>query len=261
MKKILMLGLIISLLLTACTQTAPTTEEISEGQPTEEETVLITSNKPAPPKYTSYVDGIDEASIEIIKHEASYEYDISDPFELKKDTDHVFIGTIDSIDGASNTIGTGSFTLIPRTYGKLTVLQEIMGSFDSDTITYAKYGGVISLADHEKDMPEDMRKNDQLHRTASGQENIDKENTYYDFLMAEDIHLEAGKTYLFYGSFYEGTDIFLIKGQQYGTREVMEQASGISSFRELPDTSRLSLKNNETGEYESLDEYLRRYFN
>lgn len=260
MNKILLLGLIVSLLLTACSQSAANTGEISQRPLVEKEILEDGAQEPAAPKYTSYIDEIDQADIEVVRHEASHEYDISDPDELKKDADHVFIGTIDSIDGASTTIGTGSFTLIPRTYGKLTVLKEIKGSFESDTISYAKYGGVISLADHEKDMPEDMRKNDQLHQAAAGQKDIDKNNTYFDFLMAEDIHLESGKTYLLYGSFYEGSDIFLIKGQQYGVREVMEQATGNSSFRSLPEISSLSLKNNQTGEYESLDEYLKRYF-
>lgn len=209
--------------------------------------------------YYNYLDEINANDIERVGAEASYAFDISNVELLKNEHTNVFIGRIDSMDGCSSTIGMNSFSSLPKTYGNVMVLSDLKGALKGQTIQYARPGGVISLADYEKDMPEDMLRNNAKHRKEAGQENIDKENTYLEFIIEQDIKLEVGKTYLFFGSFYD-SGVFSINGVQYGAREVKQNSTGISTFSSMPKVEDVSVINNDTGEYESLAKIIETYF-
>lgn len=210
-------------------------------------------------KYANYLDDIDISDIEIVSMQAEYVIDISNIEELINAYDHVFIGTVDSIDGCSTTIGTNSFNFIPKTYGTLSVLDDLKGNMNQDKIQFARTGGIISIADYEKNAPKEMLVNDEKHRLDANQESLDKESTYHKYLLDGDIDLEAGKTYLFFGTFYE-SGVFSIYGAQYGAREVRQKDTNITTFRSLPEVNSLEIKNNDTGEYETLDSIIDQYF-
>lgn len=152
-----------------------------------------------------------------------------------------------------------SFNFMPKTYGRISVLENLKGNMNQDEIQFARAGGVISIADYEKYASKEMIINDDKHRLDANQGNIDKENTYHKYLLDGDIDLEAGKTYLFFGSFYE-SGVFSIYGAQYGAREVRQKDTNNSTFRALPEVNSLEIKNNDTGEYERLDSIIEQYF-
>lgn len=210
-------------------------------------------------KYFDYLDEINAQDIEIVSTQAEYEIDISNIENLINAYDHAFIGTIESIDGCSTTIGMNSFNFMPKTYGKVSVLDNLKGDIHQDEIQFARAGGVISIADYEKYAPKEMIINDDKHRLDANQGNIDKENTYQNFRLENDIVLEAGKTYLFFGTFYE-SGVFLIDAAQYGAREIRQKDTNITTFRTLPEVNSLEVKNNDTGEYEMLDSIIDQYF-
>lgn len=61
---------------------------------------------------------------------------------------------------------------------------------------------MISRTDYEKDAWQDMLDNDAAHQKSSSTE-VNRKTELMDFQLPEDIRLEAGKTYLFVGSFYD----------------------------------------------------------
>lgn len=103
--------------------------------------------------------------------------DISDVVKLRDFHTNVFVGTVDSIDGCSTTISTGEFVPMPQTYGKITILENLKGQIANNSITFAIGGGILSVADYEKDAPAKMIANHEKHRDTE----IDKEATYYHF--------------------------------------------------------------------------------
>ena len=206
-------------------------------------------------QYTSYLENMNLEHIQNAETFAETAIDISDVAKLRDFHTNVFVGTIASIDGCSTTVATGEFVSMPQTYGKISVLENLKGNMPSDTITFARGGGIISVADYEKNAPDELIANHEKHRN----QEIDKEHTYYHFFYNDDITIEAGKTYVFFGSF-EQTGVFQIDGMKYGSREVVEPSTNQSAFRTMPQESVLQLKNNATGEYESFEAFKNLYF-
>lgn len=250
MKKTKFIGVILLLLfMGACSNEDSTTSNVNK----KEETVDAF-------KYTNYLDGVNLSNNEQIGLSADYAIDVTNVPTLRDNMSNVFIGTVDSIDGCSPTAENGTFNPMPYTYGKITVLDNLVGETNAPTIKFVRGGGTISIADYEKDAPAEMINRDNIHRKEAGQENIDKENTYLTFFFNDDITIEAGKTYLFFTIYVSETDSYLISSAQYGTREIYQPASKATVFRSMPDESTLTLKNNETGTYEDLDAFLDTYF-
>lgn len=206
-------------------------------------------------QYSNYLDEIDTSKIQNAPTMAETAIDISDVAQLRDFHTNVFVGTVDSIDGCSTTIATGEFIPMPQTYGKITVLENLNGEVPEQTITFARSGGIISVADYEKNAPKELVANHEKHRNKE----IDKENTYLNYYFDNDITIEAGKTYVFFGSF-EKTGVFSIDGMHYGTREVVESSTKQSAFRSMPQASSLQLKNNDTGQFESFADFKATYF-
>lgn len=201
---------------------------------------------------------------------------LEDVPELRDFSSNVFIGTVLSIDGCSTTVLDGNFHPIPDEYGKILLLKNLRGEIKQDVIDFGRSGGVITIAEYEKNAPAEMIANDDKHREEAGQENIDKENTYQNFRYENDITLEAGKTYLFFANYVESTDMYAIIGFEYGSRAIIKSDTEVSQFLSRPDFEKelrqnaslpstspgsdLKLLNNATGEYESLDEFISEYF-
>lgn len=177
--------------------------------------------------------------------ESDWAYDFSDIEELKINNEIVLTGLIQSIDGISMTVATKKFSGYPYEYGNLVVTDVLQGNCDRGEITFARGGGVISVAEYEKYAPEEMVINDDKHRKDSGDESVNKENSYLNMRFDGDIEIEEGKSYLFFGNINE-EGVFVINNMQYGSREIDENGE--------------MLKNNETGEWESLADFMERYF-
>ena len=213
----------------------------------------------------SYRDklSIGEKNLKHVKIDADNAIDISDVPALRDFVTHIFIAKVESIDGCSTTVGNGRFSPIPAEYGKMRVLRSIKGSIDSDSINFYRAGGVISIAEYEKDAPAEMVANEEKHRKASGNENIDKNANFYEWKEEGDIDIEAGKTYIFFAMYNEETGYYNILGAQYGSREI---SSGEANDKDdkismnALDKNELKLKNNDSGKYESLKEFIDKYF-
>ncbi|MFR3676192.1 MAG: hypothetical protein ACLTW1_20215 [[Clostridium] innocuum] len=227
---------------------------------TDQTQIPKTNEKEETIKHYNYRDKISSESIDIATVSADQSIDISDVNQLRDFDSNVFIGTVESIDGCSTTAAENAFNPIPYEYGKISVLKNLKGQTNSNTINFARNGGVISIADYEKNAPKEMIENDDKHRKEAGQEKIDKASTYVELRYENDIILETGKTYLFFMNYVSSTNTYIVNGVQYGTREIYQPSSKSSLFRKLPNESTLQVKNNDTGEFESLDEFIDLYF-
>ena len=212
----------------------------------------------------SYRDklSIGEKNLNHVTIDSDNVIDISDVPALRDFVSHVFIAKVESIDGCSTTIGNGRFSPIPAEYGKMRVLRNIKGSVDGDSISYYRAGGVISIAEYEKDAPVEMIANEEKHRKESGNENIDKNANFYEWKEDGDIDIEVGKTYIFFAMYNEETGYYNILGAQYGSREISSEANDGNdkiSMNAL-DKDELKLKNNDSGKYESLKKFIDKYF-
>lgn len=149
--------------------------------------------------------------------------------------------------------------MIASTYGTFVVNNVIYGTLKEGTsMPYIRPGGIISVAEYEKtDFPEAIEKREYL-REQQGVK-IDKDNTYYDMKMENDISVEAGKTYLAYLHYQEKWDAYEIIGLGNGLREVNVQRQNRTVQPQTYKINDLKIKNNNTGEFESLDSYINQY--
>ncbi len=181
---------------------------------------------------------------------ASYLNEYTPDYMLEQ-SDAVALVTIVSIDYASV-----EESILGMTYGKMVINNVIVGNLDKGSLVdYAKSGGIVSVAEYDKyDIPESVAKRDYLYEQAGIK--IDKEDTYLKLKMSGDIEIEAGKTYLAYLNYIEEYNNYEIIGLGYGLREVnIDQVSKVST--QSYNMNNLKIKNNETGEWESLNEYVR----
>lgn len=232
MKKLL-IGILITYILTGCS-----TNSLNK---TKEEIIYDTS---------TYITG--DMKENIINSDVSalhtYEYT---PENLYKNSDVIAIIKVITLDG----ITLEENTVIGDTYGKALINSVLYGNIKEDTITYFKAGGVVSIAEWEKYQPQEANeKRKQLRENSS--QLIDINSTYYSFKGEDDIEIEAGKTYLAY--LKENGNKYQIIGAGNGLRELqIEQTNKISS--EEINLKNQKIKNNVTGEFESLDEYIEKY--
>lgn len=210
-------------------------------------------------EYYNYTDDISLNNVSNATISMSRKIDISDIIALKNFSTNVFIATVDSIDGCSTT-ASGDYSPFPSIYGKLTVLENLLGEIKDETINFIRLGGVISMADLEKDAPQELIENREKHRLEVVNENVDKENTYVNYMEKDDIQLEAGKTYLFFATYIPKVNAYGINGAQYGAREILNVKTNKTVFRTMPEIKNLQVKNNDTNEYESLNNLIQLYF-
>ncbi|MFV0381754.1 MAG: hypothetical protein ACK5KR_05995 [Breznakia sp.] len=210
--------------------------------------------------YTNYTDDLDLSNAETIEGVASWPVDISDVAKLRDEASNVFIGTVDSIDGCSTIAAKKEFNSFPQSYGKITVLKNLKGDTEDTIINFTRSGGSLTIAEYEKYAPAEIIESDDQNREAMGKGNVDKETTYLTYSYMDDITLEAGKTYLFFAGYVKTTNSYIIGGLQYGSRELYQEETKKSVFRTMPDVDTIGVKNNISGEYESLADLIEQYF-
>lgn len=209
-------------------------------------------------KYYNYTDSIKSDNITNNTILSNSIIDISNFEAIRDFSSHIFIATVDSIDGCS-TIATGQYSPFPTIYGKITILKTYKGEIKEKSISFVRLGGIISLEDLDKNAPTEIIENRKKHRIETGQENIDMKKTYIKYVEKNDIELEAGRTYLFFASYIPQSNVYGINGAQYGAREINQKITNKKVFRSMPDESTLEVKNNDTKENESLIELINKY--
>lgn len=177
------------------------------------------------------------------------------PNKIGNDADCIALATVITLDGADP-----EGSIIGMTNGKLLINTVLQGNLtQGQVIEYTKPGGVMNMAEWEATQPEAANLKRQYLRTQSGV-NVDLNNTYINLMISGDIEIEAGKSYLVYLKNNNNSEYEII-GLGNGLRELnVSQARSTVTTQNL-DTSSLMIKNNETGEYESLQDYINTYIN
>lgn len=172
------------------------------------------------------------------------------PEYMLEKSDIVALVTIVSIDGASM-----DYSVFGRTFGKMLVNNVFWGDIsEGSLVEYLKPGGTVTIEEYDKyDIPEAVEKRDYLYQQSGIV--IDKENSYLTIKIEDDITIEQGKTYLAYLKYKEKYNKYEIVGLQNGLREVnIEQKSRVMS--QDYNVNKLKIKNNNTGDWEALDNYI-----
>ena len=175
------------------------------------------------------------------------------PKYMKENSDVIAIVSIISKDGASM-----EYSTFGMTYGKMLINNVILGEVkQKEIIEYLKPGGIISVKDYdEHDNKAAVEKRDYLNEKAGIV--IDKENTYFNIKLEDDIEIEEGKTYLVYLHYIEKYDKYEIIGLGNGLREVNIEKQERIKEQEI-NINELKIKNNRTQEWESLKDYIDNY--
>lgn len=177
------------------------------------------------------------------------------PEKMLELSDTIALVTIVSIDGASTEYN----NMFGMTYGKILVENIITGDkIENDIVSYIKPGGILTFANWEKTQPQAANEKRKYLREQSGTE-IDKDNTYIRITLGNDIELETGKTYLAYLNYNEIFDKYEIIGLGNGLRELnVEQQINEVKVQNIDSYNNdLKIKDNTTGEWESLDLYIK----
>ena len=200
-------------------------------------------NKQVEHHYYSYIDEIPKNKILSGAIQVEYEKE-NTPEYMKSVADFIVKATVQSIDYADM-----KYSMIGCTYGTISINEVFYGDKEiSGILPYIKVGGIIKMEDWENAQPEEAQNK---HRYLREQSQNDEEYpyTYFDTITEENIHLEAGKTYLMYLTYHEEIDKYEILGLKNGAREIIEDKNTAKSF----------FINDTTGEYEDLSEYLKQY--
>jgi len=168
-------------------------------------------------------------------------------------SDNVALVRIISLDGASLEYN----SMVGMTYGKMLINTSLKGDLkEGEVVEYLKPGGVVSVAEYEKyDDPAAIEKREYL-RKQNGIK-IDKENSYYEIILGNDIIIEEGKTYLAYLKYSNDFKKYEIVGFGNGLREVVNILKETKNVKQIElNVNDLKIKNNNTNEVESLQEYV-----
>ena len=173
------------------------------------------------------------------------------PQKLLKDADEIVIASVISID--SSTAREGLFGM---TRGKIVINNSLKGNFKTgDIIEYAKNGGIFTMAEWESTQPEAANAKRAYLRQKEGLD-LDLNDTYIEIGFDSDSEIEEGKTYLMYLKKYEQS--YEIIGLDIGLREVnMPKVDSVTP--NSLDVEKLQIKNNKTGEFEPLEDYINTY--
>lgn len=174
------------------------------------------------------------------------------PDSLDKIADNIAIVKIISLDGASMEYD----GFVGMSYGTMLINNVIRGGLNvGDVVGYIKPGGTISMKEWETYQPEAANQKRATLREQSGN-NVNLENAYINTLVENDINIEVGKTYFVYLKYNGALAKYEIIGLGNGLREVNISKATKSVSRSNININDTKIKNNDTGEYESLNDYI-----
>ena len=177
-----------------------------------------------------------------------YEYTPDKMYELSSDIAIVKIISKDYMDPNASMLG--------MTFGKLLVNNIIKGNLEEgEVVEYQKPGGYIDLKTYDESRPEASREKRRFLREQAGITN-DMSNEYINILADSAIEIEVGKTYLVYLTYNTYTNAYEIIGLGNGLREVNIPQENKKVKMSEENIENLKIKNNQTGEWEDLYEYI-----
>lgn len=197
-------------------------------------------------------ENIDESKAIYNVTNASYTIDITDNDVIGDLAQYIIIGTVEKIDGVTNYNPTTQNYGRARTVGTIQINTVLKGNIEEETIPFIRVGGVIPFSEYEKIEPE-------ANRIKMGWDKMsqeEKESIYVYDMVGDDIFIQEGKTYLMYLSYIEDYERYAIHFAQYGLREVdITMTNNLNSINSN-DYSNIKVRNNENGQFESLDSIL-----
>lgn len=199
-----------------------------------------------------------------LKSELNYAINIGDSSVRNKNAEYIIIGTVDSIDGGVNYNPTTKEYTAIQTIGNIKVNKIIKGNIDDEKISFIRLGGIIEFQEYEKGLNNAQKSKLETLDSISTLSVEEKANKYVSYSVNDDISIEKGKTYLMYLNYNEDYDRYGIVFVSEGLREIQE--TNISNARNMSskelstqDKQNIKVKNNRTGEYESISEVLGNY--
>lgn len=218
-----------------------------------EEGQTVSEEKKSAYQVYSYISNEmkDKAEGSFIHAEFEHEYT---PNYMLSISDAVVLASVISIDSAD----TKYDMAVGNTYGKMVINNSLYGDLQEGTvIDYMKSGGIMTLEEYEKNqIPEAREKREALRKQAG----IDASQVYMNLHFLNDPNIEEGKVYLCYLAYLDDIGKYEIIGLGNGFREVnIPQANTVSA--QSITTNEYQIKNNDTGNFESLTDYIDKYIN
>jgi len=151
--------------------------------------------------------------------QSSLTYDPADPQSLRAVSTNVFLGRVLSIDkmdtAANDPASPYKDDLRPQTYGKLELLQDVMGKMPAKA-DFVRLGGVMMEKDiYSHENKENLKKLD-AKRKIAGLPPAEKSGQRLDMRTEGDIYLQPGQTYLLYAKWNAAWQKYELLGFQYG---------------------------------------------
>lgn len=185
-------------------------------------------------------------------------YNFADTNVLAEQSDYIAFIKVDAVLGVSNINKiTNEYISTPYIYGKATVLKTLKGELGGEKINFCRDGGQLPYEEWIKgDVDPEKLKS---VRAESGMSEISEKDIVVDYRIKDDIEIEEGKTYLafmFHNPDFNEQNEYVIHGYQFGLRETeVEQDVSKQSVDSI------LIKNNNTGNWESLSSVLPNYCN
>lgn len=200
---------------------------------------------------SSYIDNDvkEEATVNIASLCLAYEYTPQKMYDLSTDIAIIKIISEDYMDPNASILG--------MTFGKMLINNTISGNLkEGRVVTYEKPGGYVDMATYDASRPKASSEKRRYLREKAGI-NTDMNNEYINILADSDIELEVGKTYFAYLTYNSENNAYEIIGLGNGLREVNIPQESKSVMKTNLNYNELKIKNNITGEWESLDTYVK----
>lgn len=184
---------------------------------------------------------------------AQFQYEYTPEYMLGV-ADAVAIVSIISVDSADAKFNQA----VGNTYGKMVINNSLYGNLKEGlVIEYLKSGGIMTLEEYNKFQIPAMK---EKHERLWEENGIDASTVYVNFHFGSDPNIEEGKTYLCYLKYIESIGRYEIVGLGNGFRELNISKKNSVSSRSI-NTPEYKILNNNTGEYESLSDYINEYIN
>lgn len=192
-----------------------------------------------------------------LSSDLDYAIDLTDNQARANNAEYIVLATVKSIDGTTNyNEAVDEYTAI-FTYGKLEITKVLQGDLNLGEVPFIRLGGDIQFSEYEKSLKDSQKSKIDLVSTLTEEE---KKESYVSYSPSGDIELEEGKTYLMYLNFNSDYNKYMCSFMQYGTREVdmstYSNDTSIMTASELNANDSILVKNNESGEWETLSSVL-----
>lgn len=166
-------------------------------------------------------------------------------------TENIAIIRIISLDSSSAQFD----QVVGKTYGKMLINTVIKGNLkEGEVVDYAALGGYLTIAEWEQYQPAAANEKRDFLREQSGIK-LNKEESYIHLQFEDNIDVEEGKTYIAYMNYNSEMGKYEITGFADGLMElsIEKEQKRVSPIN--IDSQKVMIKNNHTGEYESLESY------